>query len=61
MTVEKAKNILGKYSQSLTDTEIQSIIDCFNGLIEVGLRQFERSQQIQIDTKRYETSSTKVL
>lgn len=42
MTIEKARKILGKYGVSLSDNDVQAIIDNFNVIIEVGIRQFEK-------------------
>lgn len=47
MTVDKARNILGDVAKNLSENEVQAIIDCFNGLIEVGLRQFERQYKVK--------------
>lgn len=47
MIVDKARNILGDVAKNLSESEIQAIIDCFNGIIEVGLRQFERQYKIK--------------
>lgn len=52
MTVEKARKILGDYAVPLSDNDILENIDCFNAIIEVGFRQFERKHKIQIDTSR---------
>lgn len=48
MTVQVARNILGDYGKSLKDEHIQSIIDSFNGIIEVGLRQFEKCYKVEL-------------
>lgn len=47
MTVEKARDILGEFARNLSDPEIQAVIDSFNGIIEVGLRQFERKYNVE--------------
>ena len=47
MTVDKARNILGDVAKNLSENEVQAIIDCFNGIIEVGLRQFERQYKVK--------------
>lgn len=46
MTIEKARKILGNFAQSLSNEEIQEIIDCFHGVIEAGIRQFERKHKM---------------
>jgi ABC-type transporter MlaC component len=45
MTIEKARKILGESAKTLTDKEVEEIIACFNALIEVGIRQFERKHR----------------
>jgi len=49
MTIESAREILGNISKKMSDREIQEIIDCFSGIIEVGLRHFERKYKLKID------------
>lgn len=58
MTTEKARTILGKYAQVLSDKDVQLIIDTFNGLIEVGFRHFEKNRQIESDAYRYNIKKT---
>ncbi|GEM_PF-4390340 len=42
MTVEQARGLLKNEATDMSDEQIQSIIDCFEGIIEVGFQQFER-------------------
>lgn len=58
MTVQQARKILGEYAKRLSDNDIQGIIESFNSLIEVGFRQFERTQQVRIDTNQYDIDKT---
>lgn len=53
MTIEKARKILGETAKTLSNDEVQAIIDCFNALIEVGLRQFERKYKVEVSIKKY--------
>ena len=47
MTIQRARELLGEEVKNLSESEIQAIIDCFNGIIEVGLRQFERQYKVK--------------
>ena len=40
MTIEKAKKLLGINALSLSDKQIENIIDCFSAIIEVGIQQY---------------------
>ena len=53
MTIDKARKILGETAKTLSNEEVQAIIDCFNALIEVGLRQFERKYKVEVSIKKY--------
>lgn len=44
MTVIQARKILDVLAVNLTDEQIQEIIDCFSGLIEVGFQIFEKDK-----------------
>lgn len=61
MTVEKARKILGNSAKNLTNEEIQAIIDCFNGVIEVGLRQFEKRYKVELNIIKLNRINTKKL
>ena len=52
MTIEKARAILKDYAKTLTDQQIQSIIDTFNAIIEVGFKQFERKHSIEVSISK---------
>jgi len=52
MTTEKARKLLGDYAKSLSDQEVDDIIACFNALIEVGLRQFERKYKVEVSINK---------
>lgn len=52
MTIEKARSILKGYAKNLTDEEIQSIVDTFNAIIEVGFKQFERKHGIEVSISK---------
>lgn len=52
MTTEKARKILGEYAKALSDQEIDDVIACFNALIEVGLRQFERKYKVEVSINK---------
>lgn len=41
MTVVRAREILGKYGEGLSDEQILSIIENFNVLIEIGFERLE--------------------
>ncbi len=45
MTLDKARKIMGTMAESMTDEQIQAILDCFSSLIEVGFQSFEKSRQ----------------
>jgi hypothetical protein len=49
MTIPRARQILGEYAKDLKDSEIEQIITSFNGILEVGFRQFERKYQIEVN------------
>ncbi len=57
MTIEKAKKILGDFGKTLSDKDIEGIIICFNMVIEVGLRQFERKYKVKSNTSNNEKPS----
>ncbi len=61
MTIDMARSILDEHAKKLSNEEIQSIIDSFSSLIEVGFRQFERSQQVRVDTFGYDNGKTNSL
>ena len=62
MTIEKARKILGKTADTLSDVDIQAIIDNFCMIIEVGLRQFERKYKVKaIIDKSDEAGSKNVI
>lgn len=42
MTIIKARKIMGLSAEEMSDVQIQAIIDCFSGLIEVGFESFEK-------------------
>ena len=52
MTIEKAREILGKEACQLNNDQVQAIIDCFEGIIEVGFEQFEKKLQEDFDNGR---------
>lgn len=52
MTTEKARKLLGDYARNLSDQEVEDIIACFNALIEVGLRQFERKYKVEVSINK---------
>ncbi len=52
MTTEKARKLLGDYANNLSDQEVEDIISCFNALIEVGLRQFERKYKVEVSINK---------
>lgn len=52
MTIEKARKLLGETAKTLSDKDIQAIIDCFNAIIEVGLRQFERKHKVEVSINK---------
>ncbi|HWA51852.1 MAG TPA: hypothetical protein VG895_02270 [Patescibacteria group bacterium] len=47
MTIASAKKFLGELAKNMPDEEIQSLINTFNGIIEVGLRHFERKYKVK--------------
>lgn len=51
MTLDKARKIMGSLAESMTDEQIQAILDCFSSLIEVGFQSFEESRENRILTK----------
>jgi len=59
MTIEKARKILGESAKTLTDEEVEEIIACFNALIEVGIRQFERKHKVEVSINKSKSSDQK--
>ncbi len=59
MTIEKARKILGESAKTLTDEEVEEIIACFNALIEVGIRQFERKYKVEVSINKSKSSDQK--
>ncbi len=51
MTIENARKLLGESVKKLKDEEIQEIIDCFSGIIEVGLLHFERKYKLDLEKR----------
>ncbi len=47
-----ARKILENEGVSMSNEQIQSIIDCFEGIIEVGLQQFEQVLLRNFDNER---------
>ncbi|MFH1408181.1 MAG: hypothetical protein ABIG91_04090 [Patescibacteria group bacterium] len=52
MTIDKARKILGKYAFSMSESQIQELIDSFNQLIEVGFQLFEKEYNQNTFDKR---------
>ena len=59
MTIEKARKILGKTADTLSDVDIQAIIDNFCMIIEVGLRQFERKYKVEGNIDKSDEAKSK--
>lgn len=59
MTIEKARKILGDYAKNLSDQEIEEIMACFNALIEVGIRQFERKHKVEVSGNKSKKTEQK--
>ncbi len=59
MTIEKARKILGDYAKNLSDHEIEEIMACFNALIEVGIRQFERKYKVEVSGNKSKKTEPK--
>lgn len=52
MTTDKARKILGEYAFSMSESQIQELIDCFNQIIEVGFQLFEKEHNQNTFDKR---------
>jgi len=51
MTIEKARKLLGKVADKLSDRNITEIITSFNQIIEVGFQKFEADNEPNIFDK----------
>lgn len=51
MTIVKAREILGSLAETLSDEQVQAIIDNFSGIIEIGFQLFERNNPKLAATK----------
>jgi len=52
MTTDKARKLLGEYASSMSESQIQELIDSFNQLIEVGFQLFEKEYNQNTFDKR---------
>lgn len=57
MTIKKAREILGEYAKGKSDQEIEEMVLCFNALIEVGIRQFEREHKVEVNINKSKKKS----
>jgi hypothetical protein len=57
MTISQSRAIIGETAIEYTDKDLQSIIDCFNGIIEVGMQQFDNNAEETFDTQNSVTDN----
>lgn len=52
MTVANARKILGHLAETMTNDQIQTIIDSFSGIIEIGFQLFEKNEPKSASIKK---------